>query len=317
MRFNRLDLNLLVAFHTLARERSVSRAAERLNISQSGMSSALARLREFFNDDLFVQVGRGMALTPLAENLAGQVSDLLQRVQGLIDTQPVFDPRAIRRTVRIVASDYTVGVLLAPLIRGLRQDAPGLTLDISPPGSRSQLQLSQGDVDFLIFPSDFMDEVHPRQQLFSDPYVCCVWSGNDRVGDGLTLEEFLAMGHVVVRFGAERTYTYEQRAFVRAGLTRNEVVSAPSFNALLPMLVGTDLVATVPLRLARLYDRILPLRLLPPPLEMPPLPETLQWCRAFAGDPTLCWVRNRIIEMAMQAQQTDGRLSGGTSECAA
>ena len=306
MRFKGLDLNLLVAFDALMATRSVSRSAERLNLSQSGMSSALARLREFFHDDLFIPVGRSLMMTPLAENLTGQVSDLLQRVQRLIDTQPVFDPREMRRTVRIVASDYTVGVLLAPAVSAMRAEAPGLAFDIILPGSQSRAQLSQGDVDFLIFPSEFMDDDHPRELLFSDPFVCCVWSGNPSVGDSLSLEAFQTIGHAVVRFGPERTYTYEQRALAGAGLKRNEVVSAPSFNTILPMLVGTDLLAVVPQRLARLYGRILPIRLLQSPVELPPLPETLQWSALFADDPALAWVRRRLIDTAAKPDLAEG-----------
>ncbi len=132
MHFHKLDLNLLVALDTLLEEKSVSRAADRLNLSQSAMSSALSRLRDYFGDELLIPVGRRMEPTALALSLASPVRDILQRIRTTVQTRPSFDPGTAQRRFRIMTSDYLIEVLLAEAVRELAVIAPVIQLQVLP-----------------------------------------------------------------------------------------------------------------------------------------------------------------------------------------
>lgn len=130
MRFRRLDLNLIVYLDALLAERSVSRAAERVHISQSAMSDALARLRDYFQDKLFVQVGRSMVPTPLAQSMAQPVRDVLLQIELVASSNVQFDPLNSRRKIGILASDYVADVLLNKVLLRLSREAPGISVEI-------------------------------------------------------------------------------------------------------------------------------------------------------------------------------------------
>jgi LysR family transcriptional regulator, nod-box dependent transcriptional activator len=290
MRFQNLDLNLLVALDVLLEERNVSRAAARLHMSQSAMSGALGRLREFFGDELLVQVGRQMVATPRAESLAQSVRDILLRIQSAVEAKPSFDPASARRTFRIVTSDYITEVLLADVVRRLQRVAPGISLELTAPGTAMGEALQRGELDFIITPDTHTQELHPKEALFEETYCCAVWTGNTRVGDALSLEQYLELGHIGVTL-SKQAPSAEQGFLERIGHERRIEVTVPSFCTVPHLLVGTDLVATMHSRLARLYARLLPLRILPLPIEFPPLIEMLQWSRYFEDDPGVRWMR--------------------------
>lgn len=140
MRFKGLDLNLVVALDILLQERSVSRSAERLKLSQPAVSAALARLRDYFNDELLVSIGRSMIPTAYAESLWPIARDLLAKADLLIDTSSTFDPATSQRRFRISASDFIQTVLIAPALRALQTVAPGVSMDVGPTGSMSITQ---------------------------------------------------------------------------------------------------------------------------------------------------------------------------------
>ncbi|AKJ00424.1 LysR family transcriptional regulator [Archangium gephyra] len=290
MRFQNLDLNLLVALDVLLEERNVSRAATRLHLSQSAMSGALGRLREFFGDELLVQVGRQMVPTARAESLAPQVRDILRRIQSAVEETPGFDPASARRTFRIATSDYITEVLLAEVVRRLQRMAPGISLELVPPGTSMHEALQRGELDFIITPDAHTQDLHPKEVLFEETYGCVVWTGNTRVGNSLSLKRYLELGHIGVHLGRQAP-SAEQEFLDRFGHERRLEVTVPSFCTVPHLLVGTDLVATMHSRLARLYARFLPLRVLPSPIEFPPLVEMVQWSRYFEGDPGLRWMR--------------------------
>src|SRR5262245_49575944 len=198
MHFHKLDLNLLVAFDTLLEERSVSRAADRLNLSQSAMSSSLSRLRDYFGDELLIQVGRRMEPTALALSLAPSIREILQRIRVTIQTRPTFEPATAQRRFRIMTSDYLVEVLLADVIRELATAAPGIQLQILPSNEISFGQFLKGDVDLIIVPEEHTLGDHPRSLLFEETFSCVVWSGNETVRDPFTMDQWLAMSQVVV-----------------------------------------------------------------------------------------------------------------------
>ena len=188
MRFNKLDLNLLVALDAMLTERGISRAAERLHMSQSAMSNALARLRDYFGDELLVPVGRKMALTPQAELLREAVRDVLLRVDTTITARPRFDPASASREFKLFVSDYTLTTLIPPLLALAHRQAPGVTVQLTAHVALQQQALERGEVDLLVIPLAYCSPDHPTQTLFEEDFCCVVWQGSRLARQGLTLQ---------------------------------------------------------------------------------------------------------------------------------
>lgn len=301
MRFNRLDLNLLVALDMLLAERSITRAANRLNLSQSATSGVLARLREYFEDDLLVQVGRTMVLTPLAVSLEKPIRDVLLQVQSTVDTRPEFVPATSERHFKIISSDYPSTVLLAAVARRLHVIAPKVTMDILAPHDGFIEQVDRGEVDLLIMPEKYLSAQHPQQMLFEDTYSCVVWSSNSVVGSALTLDEFMQLGHVSTLFGVQRQAPSFEEWFMKStGLARRVEVMTSTFSAMPQFVIGTNRVATMHTRLARVYAHYYPLRLLAPPVDFPRVVESMQWHKFFNKDPSHVWIRQILCDVAQQ-----------------
>lgn len=304
MHFHKLDLNLLVAFDTLLEERSVSRAADRLNLSQSAMSSSLSRLRDYFGDELLIPVGRRMEPTALALSLAPPIREILQKIRVTLQTRPTFDPATAQRRVRIMTSDYLIEVLLARVIRELATRAPGIQIQILPSNELSYGLFLRGDVDLMIVPEEHTLSDHPRQLLFEETFSCVVWAGNRAVPEPFTLEDWLKMSQVVVHFGRDQLTLFErwfaEQSATRAAERRVDVI-APSFGVLPHLLVGTERVATMHTRHARIYEKLLPVRVLAPLPGFPILREMMQWHRHLDTDPAIRW----FIDLMEQFAQAD------------
>lgn len=304
MRFKKLDLNLLVALDVLLTERNVSRAAEKLFMSQSATSGALARLREYFGDDLLVQVGRKMVLTPRAQALAAKVRAVLMQIEGTIIQPPGFDPATVERTIRVAASDYVVVAGLDRALRAIRQKAPGLTIILEPPRGEPSMLLVQGEIDLLAMPEVYLAEDHPSVEYFTDEYVVIACQSNTLYGDTITREEFFEARHVGLRLSSH-TPGYEAWFVKNAGAERKMSAVAGSFMAVPLLVVGTSSIALLQGRMARAFARYLPLRVLPCPIDIPPLVEHLQWHLFSENDACLIWVRDQILAAREGIDTTD------------
>jgi len=294
MRFKRLDLNLLVALDVLLTERSVSRAAEKLFLSQSATSGALSRLREYFGDELLVHVGRTMVLTPRALALSPKVRAALMQIDSTIIQPPEFDPATAVRTIRIVASDYVTIAALNTAVRAIHRKAPHLTIIIEPPGKDPVGALTRGEVDLLAMPEVNIAEDHPSEPYFQDDFVVIACAGNPAYDQTITREQFFGAHHVVIRF-ATHTPTFETWFTRNAGTERKVAAVVGSFAAAPFLVAGTDTIALIQGKLARLFARQLPLRIMPAPIDIPPLVERLQWHALSEGDECLDWVRRQIL----------------------
>lgn len=311
MHFNRLDLNLLVALDALLTEQNITRASERVHLSQSAMSGALARLREYFGDELLVQVGRRMVPTPLGESLAAPVREVLLKVETTIQARPEFDPATSCRNFRLLMSDYVSTVLMAPALPRLQQLAPQVTFELLPYFESQWESLDRGEIDFLIMPTEYLRDGHPAETLFEDSYTCVVWAGNPLVGDAITLDQYLELGHIVVRFGQQRVPAFDEWFFNRFDRTRRIEIIATTFNAIPQLIIGTTRIATVHKRLAAFYARFLPLKFVAPPIEMPTLTEAIVWHKYRDPDPGNTWVRHMLKEAAGRAGPALDSLAGG------
>jgi LysR family nod box-dependent transcriptional activator len=305
MRFNKLDLNLLVALDAMFTLRSVSRAAEQLHMSQSALSSSLARLRDYFDDELLVQVGRQMELTPRAEALQEAVRDVLVRVNTTIIATPHFDPTQSDREFRIFVSDFSMAVLLPHALALAQEQGSKVQFNLLPQTRQPQRALEQGDADLLVIPHDYCSPAHPNEALFDEQFCCVVWNGSRYAAAGeMTLADYKAAGHVVMQPpGMDRTFEY---LFMEGtGISRRVEVTSFSFLAAPYLVVGTQRVATVHRRLAEVVRRGLPLSLLPMPLPMKRMQQVMQWHKYRTQDPGLVWLRQLLQQAVLRMDAAD------------
>ncbi|NRR31692.1 LysR family transcriptional regulator [Oxalobacteraceae bacterium] len=284
MRFKRLDLNLLFALDVLLEERSVTLASKRLNLSQSATSGVMARLREYFDDELLVTVGRSMVLTPLAESLAAPVRDVLLQIQSTIETKPGFDALTSTRHYRVICSDYPGTVVMPLCARLLSERAPHATLEVIAPNDVMHQNIERAEVDLLILPQQYISGEHPHDVLFEDDYACVVWDRHPELGDKLSLEQYLAAGHIATNFGVHRAPTFEETYLRGKGHARRIEIITSSFNTLPQYLVGTRRMATMHRKLALLFSAHYPIRILDLPVEIPPIIEVMTWPKSMDKD---------------------------------
>lgn len=298
MRFQGLDLNLLVAFDVLMEERSVRRAAHRLNLSQPATSSALARLRRFFDDPLLVLEGRRMFATPYAESLLPHVRECLRVAGTVIAMSSGFDPAQSARVFRIAASDYIVTALMTPLVRRLSATAPNIGFEFIAPDAGSSNMLERGDIDLMIAPSQFnRDSCHARE-LFEERHVVIGCRENALLKGTLTEEQFLAAGHVAIAIGADRVPAFPDRQLALLNKTRRIETIAGSFAVVPWLLIGTDRLAMMPQRLVTEMARYLPIAQAQAPFVLPPMTEIAQYHRSKSGDEGLAWLLDEVAREA-------------------
>ena len=298
MRHHRIDLNLLVALDVLLAEQNVTRASERLHMTQSAMSGVLGRLRDYFGDPLLTPVGRSMRLTPLAESLVNPVRDIVLRVDSAITTKPGFDPALAQRHFVIIASDYVARVLLSEVLRRVAHAAPGLTFDIKPSHGAMTQDLEQGQADFMVIPAHLAVPEHPQMMLFEDTYKVIACAQNPLIGPVLDFDTYGALGHVVYQDERGGNPWFEQWYANEYGRTRRIEVVTHGFNLMPRFLVGTSRIATIQTRLALQFAQSMPIRVEEPPMKTPRLTEILQWHRYRDDDPGSNWVKDQMVQVA-------------------
>lgn len=300
MRFRQLDLNLLVALDALLKERNISRAAERVHLSQPAMSNALGRLRAYFEDDLLTPVGRQMVLTPRAESLQQPVREILLRVDSDVVAPSVFEPTTSMRSFSMLVSDFTTTVFMPTFLRVLYERAPGVQIHLKPQASTPHQLLENSEADFLIIPTQYVSSLHPHEPLFEDDYVVVGWNNHPTVRESLTREQYLKAGHVVSSYntaGSRHLPVLEGWFLEREGISRRIEVTAATMAALPSLVVGTERLATVHRRIALHAQQHLPIRIWPTPMKIPKLVQTLQWNKLRDADPGLRWIRDLCLEV--------------------
>ncbi|MBO0689188.1 MAG: LysR family transcriptional regulator [Candidatus Dormibacteraeota bacterium] len=292
----RFDLNLLVALDALLRYRNVTRAGEHIGLTQSAMSAELRRLRQMFDDELLVRVGREYHLTTLARDLVRPVGDVVAKIEDTIVHRPTFDARTESRRFSIVMSDYAMLLLLHPLLRRAEVEAPGVTVEVHPFKDQISRMLEPGGFDLVVGP-EYELEGTCSQGLFSDRFVCVVSADHPDVAGCMTLELFESLPHLTIAWQS----TLRSIADVHvesAGVHRRVELTTESF-ALAPFLVsGTRLVALVPSRLATRFGDLAGTRMVDPPFPPPVLKETMYWSVRADSDPAHAWLRDMIGEVA-------------------
>jgi LysR family nod box-dependent transcriptional activator len=293
MRFDRLDLNLLLAMDVLIEECSVSNAAKRLHLSQAAMSGALNRLRDYFGDELLVLSGRQMLLTSKAEALRAPVREALMLIRSRIISPAQFEPATAVRNFTIAASDYASTILLANVLPVAAKVAPGVSFDIVPPSRAAQERFERGEVDLFLTIGPHLLPNHPSEGLFSDQNVVIAWS-EGKFQTGVSHDAFFDADHVIVVFGSDQYPAFTETYFQQVGISRKIQVRVPFFSALPLAVVGTDRLAIMWRRLANHFAAKVPIKVFEPPIPLPEVREDAQWHSSRATDQGLKWLLSVI-----------------------
>ena len=295
-----LDLNLLRAFDAVLQERSVTAAAGRLRLTQPAVSNALSRLRALFGDPLFIRTPAGMDATPFARELGEPVRQALALLESALSHGPGFDPATSTRAFRFYMSDLGQIEFLPPLIERVQRAAPGVRLEaVAMEVEDIGDSLAAGALDLAV---GFLPGLGPpvrRKQLFRDPYVCLMRSDHPRIGKTLTRKNFTEASHALVSYrGGHRVI---EEALERAGLSRRIALRVPHFTVVPMVLERTDLILTLPARVARVFEQRGNFRSLPPPVPIPPADVGVHWHERFDADPGNRWLREQLLELFTDA----------------
>jgi len=289
-----IDLNLLRVFDAVLHEKGVTPAAARLGLTQPAVSNALARLRKTFGDALFVRTPRGVDATPFARELAEPVRQALALLESALAHGPGFDPATSTRAFRFYMSDLGQIEFLPPLVERVQREAPGVRLeaialevdDIAAALAAGALDVAMGFLPALAAPVR-------RRAVFRDPYLCLMRA--DHPIKALTKKRFLDASHALVTYrGGHRVV---EEALERAGLARRIALRVPHFTVVPMVLERTDLILTLPARVARVFERRGKLKALPPPVPISPAEVAVHWHERFEADPGNRWLRDVVVEL--------------------
>lgn len=293
-----IDLNLLVVFDALMTEQHVTRAGERLGLSQPATSNALARLRSLMADDLFIRTAAGLRPTPKAITLAHQLRPALQQIQGALLEQPIFDPTQSDRLFTLGMSDYGEFVLLPKLMVMIQTLAPKVNLQIRS-GDRQKLLdlLDRGEIDLLcgVFPEQI--PWHRQQFIFQENYVCICRQGHPSIGTTLSLEEYLKASHLLVSIKEDRVGKVD-KLLAKRHLKRHIILSTPHFLTVPFILSQTDLIATLAQRIALTYAEPQQLKILPIPFDLEGFDVCMRWHQSTEKSSDCQWLRSIVMKLA-------------------
>lgn len=301
MNLAQVDLNLLVALEAILAEKHLTRAGDRLGLSQPTMSHTLARLRRMFGDELLTRVGREYYLTPLAADLVEPLHDILKNIELTIERRPVFDPSKDERAFVVSASDYATYLVLQPAIEMIQNMAPQVSVQIHPLTREATDGLIAGDIDVVIQPTALGADM-PHEVLFTDRWVAVAWSGHPDVGEALSMEEYLQLPHVVYGTGLHDISGLADRAVYSVHPEARVAVTVQSF-FLMPLLLGhSRMIALTHQRLARRLADLADIKILKLLFETPTTEEAIHWHPRLTPDPAHRWLRSVLLQSVQAIQ---------------
>ena len=295
MNLQDVDLNLLRVFDAVLHDRTVTAAAARLGLTQPAVSNALGRLRQLLGDPLFVRTASGMEATPFARGVADPVRQALALIETALARGPGFEPATATRAFRFYMSDLGQVEFLPPLVERVQRLAPGVRLEAVAVDIEDIADaLASGALDIVV---GFLPGLGPpiaRRALFRDPYVCLMRT--DHPIERLTKKKFLEASHALVTYRAGGHRVIEE-ALERAGVARRIALRVPHFTVMPMVLERTDLILTLPARVARVYESRGRFKSLPPPVPIPAAEVAVHWHERFDGDPGNRWLRQQVVEL--------------------
>ena len=305
---NRIDLNLLVYLDVLLRERNVTQAANQLGLSQPAMSNGLRRLRDLFQDPLLVRTSDGMSPTARGKELEPLIREVLAGVERAIQPTSDFDPASANHVIRVMASDYAESTLFPRVLQRLREQAPGLTLDVMTPSDVSFLDVERGKIDLVINRFDQMPQSFHQITLWRDSFSCLL-SANNRILDDFSLETYLSADHIWVSktgmgVGVGVNPDDVQRlgwvdsTLGELGKKRRIRVFTRHYQAAMTLAEQNDLIVTLPTRATQLKRDNPRVVVRDVPFDIPPLELKMAWSPLLQHNPGHRWIRQLITKIA-------------------
>lgn len=285
------DLNLLLAFQTLMEERNVTRAAEKMNLTQPAMSRTLQRLRDLFHDEILVRANHAYEPTLRALQISRELNTILPRIETLLATKD-FNPLEARASIRIAATDYAVATIFPSLLKCIAVDAPHIELDVRPWTESAFADLAANHLDLVLWvdkvPAGLKGEV-----LFQERFVCLVREDHPIADRRLSLSRYLEYPHIVISV-MKRAQLVIDKALGEKGLERRVLVRTPYFASAVLLLKESDAILTIGQRLASKLDTFGIYKELAPPVEIGSYTYLQIWHPRTDQDPMLSWLRAKI-----------------------
>lgn len=292
-----IDLNLLVVFQAIKEESSLTRASERLGLSQPAVSHALRRLRALFNDPLFIRTQVGVQPTAVADQLAAPISQALALVESSLRWREAFQPATSSRRFRLSMSDIGEFVYVPPLLERISREAPGVDLEIlSVETPRLTEALRLGEIDLAIGYLPGLRTSTSHERLFLDRYICLVRAGHPLRARTLTLSAFGKLPHVSVS-SASTGHRMIEELMIEQNIRRRELLRLPHLSVIPEVIQRTDLAATLPHTVAKVFAKRGQFRIYEHPAKLPSIEVTLHWHARFNADPANAWLRRLVIEV--------------------
>ncbi|MET1076630.1 MAG: LysR family transcriptional regulator [Pseudomonas sp.] len=297
MNLNKVDLNLFIVFDAIYTEANLTRAGQIVGITQPAVSNALSRLRETFNDPLFVRTAQGMVPTPMAQNIIGPVRNALSLLRVSVQESRIFNPLQANKTYRISMTDLTEQVMLPPLFQRLRRLAPQVFIESFLAKRRETTkELAAGRLDFAVDAPLNTDPQVRHVKLLEDRYVCAFRQGHPLTKDKLSLDDYLSLTHIHIS-SRRNGLGHVDLALGKMGIQRRIALRSQHYLMASTVMQQTDMAMTVPERFARRHG----LHYVPLPLnDVPPVETHLYWHESTDQDPANRWMREQMIELAQQ-----------------
>lgn len=291
-----IDIRLLAVFDEIYKTRSVTAAAEALELGQPAVSVALSKLRHHFGDPLFVRTSSGMEPTPFSEGLVRPVRAVLDALEQVLGHRSEFDPATSDRSFRICMTDISQLVLLPKLWARLRATAPGVRIEISPLSADTARMLESGEADLALGFIPQLEAGFYQQLLFRQNFVCMVAAAHPRITDALSLAQFEAEDHALISSSGSAPSIVE-REIARQGIKRRVAVKIPNFLGAAFVIEHTDLLLTIPKRLGDVLQGRGAFRILPVPFELPQYEVKQHWHERYHQDEGNRWLRGVVSEL--------------------
>ena len=297
MRLGKIDLNLFVVFDAVYQERNVTKVATRLNLTQPAVSNALNRLRETFDDQLFIRTSEGMVPTPIADSVVNDVSSALTLLGNSVSHNAKFDPENSEKVFQVAMNDLAESLLMSDVHLAVQAQAPNISIASYYINRTAAVEdLKSGVNDLLIDIPTVNAKNFESEALMGLPYVCAYRKGGTYSRKKLTIKEYLKADHIHVS-SRRKGRGQVDIALDRLGLTRTIKVSVKDYLVASKMTSETDLLWTVPKALAE----TLPLDFKSLPFDVAPLELRLFWHKSASADPANRWLRNVLIKIAHQS----------------
>jgi DNA-binding transcriptional LysR family regulator len=295
MKLSDIDLNLFVVFDAIYTEGNLTRAGEIIGITQPAVSNSLSRLRNLFDDPLFVRTAEGMVPTPVAQNIIGSVRQALGLIRSSVQESESFDAASSDKRFRVSMTDLSQAIVLPSLFSLITKEAPSISIDCYQVHRRDMnIELASGNLDLAVDIPLTPDPQIKQVALFAHPHICVVNESCDKVGDKLDLDTYLSLQHIHIS-SRRGGLGHVDLSLGKMGRKRNITLRTQHYLATPQLLMNTDFALTIPRIFADFLSATVPIRYLELPFEVPPLESHLYWHESTDKDQANIWMRETIL----------------------